>query len=62
MWSEGKIAGIIRLGNFTFMPTSDVGPMYQLNIKTTGYPVGTYALSFTVSGDPVVHTVAFVIN
>ena len=44
------------------MPTSDVGPMYQLNIKTTGYPVGTYALSFTVSGDPVVHTVAFVIN
>jgi hypothetical protein len=54
--------GAAPSGNFTFMPTSDVGPMYQLNIKTTGYPVGTYALSFTVSGDPVVHTVAFVID
>jgi hypothetical protein len=36
--------------------------MYQFNVKTTGYPSGTYTLSFTVSGDPVVHTVRFAIQ
>ena len=38
------------------------GPGYQLNIKTTGYPKGTYILSFTVSGDPTVRTLTFVIR
>jgi hypothetical protein len=49
-------------GTFTFMPTSDKGPMYQFNLKTTGYPKHTYTLSFTVAGDPVTHTVQFVIG
>jgi hypothetical protein len=49
-------------GTFTFMPTGDSGPMYQYNVKTTGYPKHTYTLSFTVYGDPVTHTVQFVIG
>jgi hypothetical protein len=36
--------------------------MYQYNLKTTGYPSGTYALGFTVTGDPVTHTVQLVIR
>jgi hypothetical protein len=44
------------------MPTGDSGPMYQYNIKTTSYPTHTYTLSFTASGDPVTHTVQFVIG
>ena len=31
-------------------------------IKATGYPAGTYRLSFTASGDPTVHTAKFVIS
>jgi hypothetical protein len=44
------------------MPTSDTGPVYQSNIKTTNYPKHIYTLSFTVSGDPLTHTVQFVIG
>jgi hypothetical protein len=36
--------------------------MYQYNVKSTGYPAATYTLSFTVAGDPVPHTVRFVIG
>jgi hypothetical protein len=32
---------------------------YIFNLKTTGYATGTYALAFTVGGDPVTHTVQF---
>ena len=53
----GKTPG----GTFTYQML-DQGPGYQLNIKTTGYPAGTYTLSFTVSGDPTVHTAQFVIG
>jgi hypothetical protein len=35
------------------------GGQYVFNLKTTGFNTGTYALSFTVSGDPVIHTVQF---
>src|SRR5262249_37153120 len=49
-------------GTFTFTPTGDAGPMYQSNVKTTGYPKGTYTLSFTVAGDPLTHTVQFLIG
>ena len=46
---------------FTFL-TLDQGPGYQLNVKTTGYPAGTYTLSFTAGGDPTVHTAQLVIG
>jgi hypothetical protein len=55
--APGKTPG----GTFTYQML-DQGPGYQLNIKTTGYPAGTYTLSFTVSGDPTVHTAQFVIG
>ncbi|MBI4472419.1 MAG: hypothetical protein HY646_07100 [Acidobacteria bacterium] len=32
---------------------------YIFNLKTTGYATGTYTMTFTVSGDPVPHTVQF---
>jgi hypothetical protein len=35
--------------------------MYQLNVKTTNYPADKYTLSFSVAGDPIIHTVHFVI-
>jgi hypothetical protein len=53
--------GVAPTGTFTYMK-GDSGPMYQFNVKTTGYPPGTYTLSFTVTGDPNVHTVNFVIG
>jgi hypothetical protein len=48
-------------GTFTFM-TLDQGPGYQLNVKTVGYPKGTYTLSFIASGDPTTHTAQVVIG
>lgn len=54
--------GTAPAGTFTFLTLPDQGPGYQLNVKTTGYPAGTYTLSFTVSGDPTVHTATFVIS
>ena len=54
--------GVPPRGVFTYMSISDSGPMYQLNVKTTGYPAGTYTLMFTVTGDPIQHTVSFVVN
>ncbi|MFL6210211.1 MAG: right-handed parallel beta-helix repeat-containing protein [Pyrinomonadaceae bacterium] len=35
------------------------GGLYVFNLKTTGFDTGTYALSFTVSGDPLIHTMQF---
>ncbi len=32
---------------------------YHYNLKTTGLATGTYALAFTVTGDPVEHSVTF---
>ncbi len=44
------------------MSTSDSGPDYQYDVKASNYPKGTYTLSYSVSGDPVAHTVNLVIN
>jgi IPT/TIG domain/Bacterial Ig-like domain (group 3) len=49
-------------GTFTFLTLPDSGPGYQLNVKTTHYPPNTYTLSFTATGDPVTHTVQFVVR
>jgi hypothetical protein len=35
---------------------------YIFNLKTTGYPSGTYNFGFTVAGDPTTHAVQFVIR
>jgi Bacterial Ig-like domain (group 3)/Glycine rich protein len=59
--SPSPAPGKAPAGTFTFL-TLDQGPGYQLNVKTTGYPAGTYTLSFTASGDPTVHTAQFVIS
>ncbi len=40
--------------NFRF-----AGPGYIYNLSTKGLSTGTYALSFTISGDPTIHTVYF---
>ena len=34
-------------------------PGYVYNLSTNGYLTGTYALSFTVTGDPTTHAVQF---
>jgi hypothetical protein len=49
-------------GTFSFQALLDGGSGYLFNLKTTKYPAGTYTLSFTVTGDPVTHTVQFVIR
>jgi hypothetical protein len=43
---------------FTFNPTTGT---YLFNLKTTGYPSGTYTFNFTVGTDPTTHSVSFVI-
>ena len=58
--SPGPAPGTSPTGTFTFM--ADVGPGYQLNVKTKNYPATTYTLSFTVAGDPVTHTVQFIVG
>ena len=35
---------------------------YIFNLSTNGLPTGTYALQFTVTGDPALHTVFFGVN
>jgi endoglucanase Acf2 len=35
---------------------------YIFNLKTTGLQTGTYALSFTATGDPTTHAVTFQIR
>jgi hypothetical protein len=32
---------------------------YTFNLKTTGYPTGTYTLTFTAGADPTVHSAPF---
>jgi hypothetical protein len=59
--SPSPAPGKAPTGTFTFL-TLDQGPGYQLNVKTTGYPKGTYTLSFTAGSDPTVHTAQFVIG
>ncbi len=54
--------GTAPSGTFTFLTLPGFGPGYQLNVKTTHYPAATYTLSFTATGDPVAHTVQFVVR
>src|SRR6266511_3395156 len=49
-------------GTFTFTNLTGFGPGYVFTVKTTKYPNATYTLSFTATGDPVTHTVKFVIG
>ena len=59
--SPSPAPGVPPTGTFTFM-TFDTGPGYQLNVKTAKYPSATYTLSFVATGDPVTHTVRFIIR
>jgi hypothetical protein len=59
--SPSPAPGKAPTGAFTFTTMQGV-PGYQLNIKTTGYPPGTYTLSFTAGHDPTIHTAQFVIS
>jgi hypothetical protein len=42
---------------FRFVP--DAGGSYIFNLSTKNLAQGTYALMFTVAGDPTTHTVQF---
>jgi hypothetical protein len=59
--SPSPAPGTAPRGTFTYL-TLDQGPGYQLNVKTTGYPAGTYTLSFTAGSDPTTHTAQFVVS
>jgi Bacterial Ig-like domain (group 3)/IPT/TIG domain len=59
--SPSPAPGTPPSGAFTFT-TFDTGPGYLLNVKTKDYPAGTYTLSFIVTGDPVTHTVQFILH
>jgi hypothetical protein len=37
------------------------GSHYQFNLKTTGLAAGTYQLFFSIAGDPIEHSVTFVV-
>jgi hypothetical protein len=45
--------------NFRFDNTLGTTGGYIFNLKTTGLGPGTYSLQFTVTGDPVIHSVNF---
>jgi hypothetical protein len=60
--SPSPAPGTPPSGTFTFLTLPNTGPGYQFNIRTTRYPPNTYTLSFTATGDPVTHTVQFVIR
>jgi hypothetical protein len=38
------------------------GSAYVFNLKTTGYPTGTFVLTFTAGGDPAQHSVVFAVR
>jgi len=48
-------------GAFIFVE-DNTGGMYQYNLKTKGYPAGTYTLSFVVTSDSTIHTVTFALR
>lgn len=50
-------------GTFTFIPTAgSVAAHYRLLVRSSFYPPRTYTLSFKVTGDPVSHTLTFIIT
>ena len=48
--------------NFRFDSTLGTGGGYIFNLSTAGLAVGTYALTFTVSGDPTLHSAQFAVS
>jgi hypothetical protein len=61
--SPSAAPGKAPSGNFTFIPaTSTVAAHYRLLVRSTSYPAHTYTLSFKATGDPVTHTLKFVIT
>jgi len=44
-----------------FTPDND-GDEWFFNFKTTGLAAGTYVLTYTISGDPIVHTLTFIVG
>jgi uncharacterized protein involved in high-affinity Fe2+ transport len=59
--SPSPVPGKAPTGTFTFT-TFNQGPGYQVNVKTTSYPAGTYTLKFTAGADPTTHTVTFMVR
>jgi hypothetical protein len=49
-------------GEFEFVATGGSGPFYEAKVRTGDFKPGTYTLSFTALGDPVLHGVRFVIR
>src|SRR6266545_4122103 len=60
--SPSPAPGVPPSGTIPFVTLADFGAGYQLNVKTKNYPAATYTLSFTATGDPVTHTVQFVVR
>lgn len=54
--SPSPAPGVAPAGSFAF-----TGSGYELSVHSKDYPTGTYTLSFSVSGDPNLHTVSFVL-
>lgn len=60
--SPSPAPGVPPSGTIPFVTLADFGAGYQLNVKTKNYPAATYTLSFTATGDPVTHTVQFIVR
>ena len=48
--------------NFRFDSTLGTSGGYIFNLSTAGLAAGTYALTFTVSGDPTLHSAQFAVS
>ena len=59
--SPSPAPGKAPTGTLDFL-TLDQGPGYQLSVKTTGYPAGTYTLLFTADTDPTTHVAKLLIS
>lgn len=61
--AKAKPLGSLNPGNkFLYGPGTAPGASYLYVLDTLGLSAGTHALSFTVQGDPVVHTAPFTVK
>jgi hypothetical protein len=60
--SIASLRGIRHVRPFTLFPVAFSGDAYIFNLKTTCLTSGTYALTFTATGDPNPHQVQFQIR
>jgi Pro-kumamolisin, activation domain len=61
--AKAKPLGNLNPGNkFLYGPGTAPGASYLYLLDTLGLTTGTHSLSFTVQGDPIVHTAPFVIK